>query len=62
MAQDWVSYALNGNAVWSIGQLDKATIRALNALVRRGVLVTSRLSWCNISTAKTVWHLPTVAP
>ena len=61
MAQDWIARALAGHAVWNLGQLDKATVRALDALVRRGVLAKSRLSWCNISAPKAVWHLPEAA-
>lgn len=57
-AQDWTDTALDGEPVWSIGQIDDATARALNRLVKQGWLAKSRLRWCGISGLKTVWHLP----
>lgn len=56
--QDWIDTALSGESVWSIGQLDATTIRALDKLVKSGELAKSRLSFCGISALKTVWHLP----
>ncbi len=56
--QDWIDRALGGAPVMDIGQLDKATVGALNALVRKGALAKSRQSFCGISALKTVWHLP----
>lgn len=56
--QNWIDSALAGNPVWSIGQIDKETARALDNLVKAGALMKSRASWMNISQLKTVWHLP----
>jgi len=54
---DFVAHALAGNPVWNIGQLDRATVRALDALARKGQLVRTREHWCGLR-LKTVWRLP----
>lgn len=43
--RDWVSYAMDGHVVVSIGQLSKADSRSLDAAVRRGDLVKWRGHW-----------------
>lgn len=60
--QEWIETALGGESVWNIGQIDDATARALNKLVKQGRLAKSRLSWCGISALRTVWHLPNMEP
>lgn len=58
-AQDWVDLALSGkHSIWNIGQLDKPTVRKLDALARQGQLIKTRARFCNISSLKSVWHSP----
>lgn len=56
MAETWINHLMAGNPVWNIGQLDKATVRALDVLVRRGVATKGRVAWC-FGPMKTVWNL-----
>ena len=56
----FVERALSGSPVWSIGQIDKETKRQLDKLVKIGALLKGRGHWQGISSAKTVWFLPTV--
>ena len=62
-----VSGVLNGAVICNVGQIDKANQRALNRLVRDGVLVKWRGYWHPVSGAsfgigplKTCWALPCV--
>ncbi len=55
----WINLALLGTeSIWNIGQLEQATVRALDKLVRQGKLVKTRARFCNISSLKTVWFSP----
>lgn len=56
---EWIEIAKTGaDGVWQIGQIDKATARALDKLVRQGVLVKCRGRFCGISPLKTIWCAP----
>ena len=57
--QNWIDLALSGEgSVWNIGQLDKPTVRKLDALARRDQLIKARARFCNSSPLKSVWHSP----
>ena len=58
----WVARALGNDPVWNIGQLDAATVRALDKQVKAGRLLKDRVSWMGISPLKTVWFHPDRPP
>jgi hypothetical protein len=51
---DWTARALTGDPVWNIGQIDRATVRALDKLAKAGLLVKDRGLWAGL-VEKTVW-------
>lgn len=51
---DWIAAALD-RPVWDIGQIDKATRRELDKLVRDGKLWKERSLWAGLC-LKTVWR------
>lgn len=56
--QAWIDRACAGEAVWDIGQIDAQTARALDKLVRRGLLLKLRGSFMGMSPLKTIWAMP----
>jgi hypothetical protein len=58
--EQWIEFALGGELVVDIGQIDKTTQRALNKLVREGKLARCRGFWCSllIGPLKTIWCAP----
>ena len=56
----WIEIALSGELVVDIGQIDKATARELNRLVKAGKLARCRGFWSSmlVGPLKTIWAAP----
>lgn len=57
--QDWCNRALDGNVVTNIGQLDRATVRALDKLAKAGKLTCWKEPWLGcIGRPRKHWRAP----